>query len=298
MKLLLTGAIQWPQERIDILKSLGHQIIYIQDERIPLLQQGIDVASIEGVICNGLFLYNDISDFVKLNYIQLTSAGYDRVPLDYIKEHHINIYNARGVYSIPMAEFAILGVLQLYKQSKFFLGNQHKGVWAKCRHITELYGKTVAILGCGSVGQECAKRFRAFGCHIIGIDVCPYESNDFDEMLGLDKLDDVLPNCDLVVLTLPLTDATRHLFDDARLRLLKSDAVLVNISRGAVVDTNALIKALPDIGGAVLDVFEEEPLNEDSLLWKSEKVIVTPHNSFVGEGNSERLWKIILGNLK
>lgn len=298
MKLLLTGAIQWPQERIDILKSLGHQIIYIQDERIPLLQQGIDVASIEGVICNGLFLYNDISDFVKLSYIQLTSAGYDRVPLDYIKEHHINIYNARGVYSIPMAEFAILGVLQLYKQSKFFLGNQHKGVWEKCRYITELYGKTVVILGCGSVGQECAKRFRAFGCHIIGIDVCPYESNDFDEMLGLDKLNDVLPNCDLVVLTLPLTDATRHLFDDARLRLLKSDAVLVNISRGAVVDTNALIKALPDIGGAVLDVFEEEPLNEDSLLWKSEKVIVTPHNSFVGEGNSDRLWKIILGNLK
>lgn len=298
MKLLLTGAIQWPQERFDILKSLGHQIIYIQDERIPLLQQGVDVASIEGVICNGLFLYNDISDFVKLSYIQLTSAGYDRVPLDYIKEHHIKIFNARGVYSIPMAEFAILGVLQLYKQSKFFLGNQHKGIWEKCRHITELYGKTVVILGCGSVGQECAKRFRAFGCHIIGVDVCPYERNDFNDMLGLDKLDDVLPNCDLVVLTLPLTDATRHLFDDARLRLLKSNAVLVNISRGAVIDTNALIKALPDIGGAVLDVFEEEPLNEDSLLWKSEKVIVTPHNSFVGEGNSERLWKIILRNLK
>lgn len=298
MKLLLTGAIQWSQERIDILKSLGHQIFYVQDERISLSQQGIDVASIEGVVCNGLFLYNDISQFVNLNYIQLTSAGYDRVPMDYIKEHQIKIFNARGVYSIPMAEFAILGVLELYKQAKFFLDNQHKGIWEKCRNIVELYGKTVVILGCGSVGQECARRFKAFGCHIIGIDVCPYESNDFDDMLGLDKLDVVLPNCNLVILTLPLTDDTRYLFDDDRLRLLKSDAVLVNISRGAVIDTNALIKALPNIGGAVLDVFEEEPLNEDSLLWKFENVIVTPHNSFVGEGNSERLWKIILGNLE
>lgn len=298
MKLLLTGAIQWSQEKIDILKSLGHQIIYVQDERIPLLQQGVDVASIEGVICNGLFLYNDISDFVNLNYIQLTSAGYDRVPLEYIKERQIEIFNARGVYSIPMAEFAIWGVLQLYKRAQFFLENQQRGVWEKCRNIIELCGKTVGILGCGSVGQECAKRFKAFGCCIIGIDVCPYESEAFDDMLKLDKLDFILPNCDIVVLTLPLTDVTRHLFDEERLHLLKSDAILVNISRGAVVETNALIKTLPNIGGAVLDVFENEPLNEDSLLWKLENVIVTPHNSFVGEGNADRLWNIILRNLK
>lgn len=298
MKLLLTGAIQWPQERIDILKSLGHQVLYIQDERIPLSQHGIDVTSIEGVVCNGLFLYNDISEFQKLSYIQLTSAGYDRVPLDYIKEHHIELFNAKGVYSIPMAEFAVLGVLQLYKQAKFFFKNQQNKVWEKCRNIIELYGKKVAVVGCGNVGQECAKRFKAFGCQTIGVDLYPYESRDFDDMFGLDKLDTVLPDCDIVVLTLPLTDATKHLFDDARLRLLKSDAVLVNISRGAVINTEALIRMLPNIGGAVLDVFENEPLRQESLLWNFENVIITPHNSFVGEGNSERLWNIILRNLK
>lgn len=298
MKLLLTGAIQWPQERIDILKSLGHQVLYIQDERIPLSQQGIDVTSIEGVVCNGLFLYNDISEFQNLSYIQLTSAGYDRVPLDYIKEHHIELFNAKGVYSIPMAEFAVLGVLQLYKQAKFFFKNQQNKVWEKCRNIIELYGKKVAVVGCGNVGQECAKRFKAFGCQTIGVDLYPYESRDFDDMFGLDKLDTVLPDCDIVVLTLPLTDATKHLFDEARLRLLKSDAVLVNISRGAVINTEALIRMLPNIGGAVLDVFENEPLKQESLLWNFENVIITPHNSFVGEGNSERLWNIILRNLK
>lgn len=298
MKLLLTGAIQWPQERIDILKSLGHQVLYIQDERIPLSQQGIDVTSIEGVVCNGLFLYNDISEFQNLSYIQLTSAGYDRVPLDYIKEHHIELFNAKGVYSIPMAEFAVLGVLQLYKQAKFFFKNQQNKVWEKCRDIIELYGKKVAVVGCGNVGQECAKRFKAFGCQTIGVDLYPYESRDFDDMFGLDKLDTVLPDCDIVVLTLPLTDATKHLFDEARLRLLKSDAVLVNISRGAVINTEALIRMLPNIGGAVLDVFENEPLKQESLLWNFENVIITPHNSFVGEGNSERLWNIILRNLK
>lgn len=298
MKLLLTGAIQWPQERIDILKSLGHQVLYIQDERIPLSQQGIDVTSIEGVVCNGLFLYNDISEFQNLTYIQLTSAGCDRVPLDYIKEHHIELFNAKGVYSIPMAEFAVLGVLQLYKQAKFFFKNQQNKVWEKCRNIIELYGKKVAVVGCGNVGQECAKRFKAFGCQTIGVDLYPYESRDFDDMFGLDKLDTVLPDCDIVVLTLPLTDATKHLFDEARLRLLKSDAVLVNISRGAVINTEALIRMLPNIGGAVLDVFENEPLKQESLLWNFENVIITPHNSFVGEGNSERLWNIILRNLK
>lgn len=298
MKLLLTGAIQWPQERIDILKSLGHQVLYIQDERIPLSQQGIDVTSIEGVVCNGLFLYNDISEFQNLSYIQLTSAGYDRVPLDYIKEHHIELFNAKGVYSIPMAEFAVLGVLQLYKQAKFFFKNQQNKVWEKCRDIIELYGKKVAVVGCGNVGQECAKRFKAFGCQTIGVDLYPYESRDFDDMFGLDKLDTVLPDCDIVVLTLPLTDATKHLFDEARLRLLKPDAVLVNISRGAVINTEALIRMLPNIGGAVLDVFENEPLKQESLLWNFENVIITPHNSFVGEGNSERLWNIILRNLK
>lgn len=159
MKLLITGAITWNEKQKKELQKLGHELIYIQDERIPLEEQGINPKEIEGIICNGLFLYNEISDFKSLQYIQLTSAGFDRVPMNYIKEHSIEIHNARGVYSIPMAEFAVGGVLQLYKQSKFFYKNQKEHCWVKNRDIVELFGKTVCIVGCGSVGAECAKRF-------------------------------------------------------------------------------------------------------------------------------------------
>ena len=107
MKLLLTGAFKCTDEQIEYLKSLGHEIVFFGDEREKL---DFDVSDIEGVICNGLFVYNDIEQFHSLKYIQLTSAGFDRVPMDYIKQHGIEIHNAGGVYSIPMAEFAICGV--------------------------------------------------------------------------------------------------------------------------------------------------------------------------------------------
>lgn len=135
MRLLISGAISWTEKQVRDLEALGHVITYIQDERIPLRTQEIDEENIDGVICNSLFLYNNISEFKNLKYIQLTSAGFDRVPLDYIKEHNIKIYNARGVYSKPMAEFALSGVLQLHKKSYHFFENQKN-----------IYGRSIEIL--------------------------------------------------------------------------------------------------------------------------------------------------------
>jgi phosphoglycerate dehydrogenase-like enzyme len=106
-------------------------------------------------------------------------------------------------------------------------------------------------------------------------------------------------DADFIVLTLPLTKESRYLINEDILSAMKRDAVIINISRGAVVNTEHLINALSEnaIGGAVLDVFEEEPLGEDSPLWDMENLIVTPHNSFVGDGNSGRLYKVIMENL-
>lgn len=298
MRLLISGAISWTEKQVRELEALGHVITYIQDERIPLRTQEIDEENIDGVICNSLFLYNNISEFKNLKYIQLTSAGFDRVPLDYIKEHNIKIYNARGVYSKPMAEFALSGVLQLYKKSYHFFENQKKHIWKKYRDIIELADKSVCIIGCGSVGKECAKRFKAFECKVYGVDLYPKEDDIFDKIFHLNELEIILPQSDVVVLTLPLTEKTKYLINEYRLGLLKRDAILVNIARGKIVDTEALIAKLPDLGGAVLDVFEEEPLSSDSLLWRVENVIITPHNSFTGEGNRNRLQKLILHNME
>lgn len=296
MNLLVTGAWSKAIENIAALEGMGHCVCFMQYEKDEL-PCGYDW--VEGVVCNGLFLTHPIEKFTNLKYIQLTSAGFDRVPMDYVKNNHIEIHNARGVYSIPMAEFAIAGVFQLYKQSRFFCENQKAHKWEKHRGLTELSGKTVCIAGCGSVGTECAKRFEAFGCKVVGIDIAVREIEHFSRVYHLNDVKEVLSNADIAVITLPLTEETYHMFNKDMLDAMKPGAVLVNIARGALVDTDALIAALNSkLGGAVLDVFEEEPLDAKSPLWNMENVVVTPHNSFVGEGNSKRLSRVILDNLR
>lgn len=233
-----------------------------------------------------------------MKYIQLTSAGYDRVPLDYITKNNIKIYNAKGVYSIPMAEFVISSVLQIYKQNRFFNDNQKKHIWEKNRNLLELFGKNVCILGCGNVGTECAKRFKAFECNVYGVDINIYQNKYFDEIINIKSLNEILPKGDIVVLTLPLTSLTKHLFDKNKFNLMKENAILINISRGAIINTDDLINYSSKLNAIILDVFEEEPLNENSPLWNMSNVIITPHNSFVGENNNARLYKLILNNLR
>jgi phosphoglycerate dehydrogenase-like enzyme len=270
---------------------MGHHVVFQQQEKEKLC---VEFDWVEGIIGNGIFLSHPIEQFKNLKYIQLTSAGYDRVSMDYVKEHKIEIHNARGVYSIPMAEFAVSGVLQLYKQSRFFYERQKNHQWEKHRNLLELAGKRVTIVGCGSVGNECAKRFSAFECKVVGVDIYPRENRNYSKMVNLDELDSILPMTDVLILTLPLTEKTRHLMNASRFEKLKSGSILVNIARGAVVDTEEMILNINKLAGAVLDVFEREPLDGDSLLWNTDNVILTPHNSFVGDNNQKRLASLII----
>ena len=290
MNLLITGAWQQAQEHFGTIREMGHEIAFLQQERDPL---PCDPAWVEGVICNGLFLHHPLAEFSNLRYIQLTSAGYDRVPMDEVKARGVEIHNARGVYSVPMAEFALAGVLSLYKQLDTFRVQQRAHRWEKQRDLRELAGQTVVIVGCGSVGTECAKRFKAFDCRVLGVDIAVREDQHYDRILPLAELDEALVQADIVVLTMPLTEATRHLIDARRLGMIHG--VLVNIARGAVVDQKA--REAWD-GLAVLDVFEEEPLPEENLMWWKERFVLTPHNSFVGTRNNERLNALIIQNVE
>lgn len=293
MNLLITGAWNDAWQHISELETMGHSVVFMQQESdtLPCRPDWV-----EGVVGNGLFLHHPIEGFPNLRYIQLTSAGYDRVPMDYIKTHGIEIHNAHGVYSVPMAEFALCGVLQLYKRAAAFRESQQERKWEKRRDLLELFGKTILIIGCGSVGTECAKRFAAFGCRVIGANTDGRENAACARTVSMAELDEVLPLADVVALTLPLTSETRHLMNARRFSLCKDGAVLVNIARGEIVDTAALLDELGRLGGAVLDVFEEEPLPNDSPLWDAENVIITPHNSFVGDGNAGRMWSAIRKN--
>ena len=294
MRAIVTGALQATAADLAALEALGLTVTVHPDERAAVE----DPEQYEIAVCNNLFGFHDLDAFPNLKYIQLTAAGLDRLPLARIRQKGIELRNAAGVYSIPMAEFALWGVLELYKQGRFFAENQRLHRWEKHRSLRELSGKTVLIVGCGSVGSECARRFAAFGCRCIGVARTERQQPFFDCVHPMSDLPALLPGADITVLALPLTEETWHLFDAAMFARMKADSVLVNLSRGAVVEENALLRALDGtLSGAVLDVFETEPLPGSSPLWEKETVILTPHNSFVGEHNHTRMMETVIRNL-
>lgn len=297
MKLLLTGAIKYSEGQLNTLRSLGCEITFVQDERVLL---DMDVSEFEAVVCNSLFLFNNIIEFKNLKFIQLTSAGLDRVPLDYIKEKGIKLFNAKCVYSVPMAEWVVLKILEIYKKSRQFYKNQAEHKWDKQRDLLELTDKTAAIIGFGSLGYEVAKRLKAFDVKLIGVGRRKIELDLLDEYFMINDIDEVLNKSDIVILTLPLTEETRHLIDKELIENMKDTSVLVNVSRGGVIDKVALIEAIQcgKFLGVALDVFEEEPLQENNLFWDFENVIITPHNSFASDKVNERLFGLILANIQ
>ena len=296
MKLLIC-AQKFSDEQLSALEELGFECVFHKRENDPLPEEYLDA---EAVVCFRLFCYTPIERFEKLKMVHTTSAGLDHMPLEYISEKGIRLWNAGGVYSAPMAEFALGGVLQLYKKAELLRQQQQGHVWKQERKLQELAGKRVCIVGSGSIGGENAKRFSAMGCHVTGLCRHPKPLPYFDEVKSISELDCVLEKSDIIILSVPLDDSTRHLMNAERFARVKRGAVLVNIARGQVTDTEAFIKAMETgiLSGAVLDVFEEEPLSADSPLWDMENVIVTPHNSFCGEFNSERMFRLIYGNFE
>ncbi len=294
MRTLVTGAFPLDDTRRKALENLGLELTFHADEREPVQNP----ERYEAVICNGLFSFQNIDAFTALRYIQLTSAGLDRVPVDQIRDRGIVLHNAAGVYSVPMAEFALFGLLSIYKQGKFFYKNQTAHRWEKHRGLQELAGKKVCILGTGSVGREVAKRLKAFDCTVLGVNRTVRQLLEFDQVLPLEALEQTLALSDILVLTIALTEQTKALVRSAVPGKMKPGAVLVNLARGALVEESGLISALESghLSGAVLDVFEQEPLHTTSPLWDMENVILTPHNSFVGEGNQKRLLDVIQNN--
>jgi phosphoglycerate dehydrogenase-like enzyme len=321
MNLLVTGAWKCTEAEWAALAALGHTLLYMPDESGPLpacLPDGtpVDAAWVEGVIANRLFLTHGLSEFPNLRYIQLTSAGLDRVPAEEIAARGITLRRAEGVYSIPMAEYALWGVLAVYKEAPRMSENQAAHRWEKQARLRELCGKRVLVVGCGSVGSACAERFAAMGCSVTGVTLHPKaprrlpaagcRESLFQALLPPDSLDDCLPRTDILILSCALSAATCHLIDSRRLALLPAGAVVVNLARGAVADTEALVAALTPsptgaaahLGGAVLDVFEEEPLPPSHPLWNCPGVVLTPHNAYAGEGNQARLFACIRAGLE
>ena len=165
---------------------------------------------------------------------------------------------------------------------------------------SEIEGSTVGILGTGSIGQEIAKRIAAFNTHIIGYNQSGRFVEYFDEIVtGSEGLNSLLSKSDYVIVSLPLNKGTKFLINKENLRLMKENAIIINIARGEIINQDDLIEALENkiIKGAGLDVVYPEPLAKDSKLWKLDNVFITPHNSFSSPKTTKRLISLIIENL-
>jgi phosphoglycerate dehydrogenase-like enzyme len=263
-------------------------------------QAGENVNHADILLTYGEDLTPEITTSMKsLKWIQVLSAGLDLMPFKELAAQDILVTNARGIHKIPMAEYTMSVMLQVARESNLLYENQKQHKWDRAVRVSELYGKTIGIVGVGAIGEEIAKRAKAFGMRVLGITRSGLPKEACDEMHRQADLLAVLPRCDYVVVIVPLTEDTRHLIGRKELGVLKETAVLINIARGPVVDEEALAGHLKDrrIKAAVLDVFDEEPLPQSSVFWGLDNCIVTPHLSGRSPLYMERALEIFRHNL-
>lgn len=295
LKTLVT--FKYTEEEFQSLKDLGYDVIYKNEKDISFSE---DMKDINTMVCFNPFEKIDIDRFPNLKWIQLLSAGINHVPIDKVLNKGITLTNNRGGYSIAIAEWIVLKILEMLKNSKEFHNKQREKIWKIDTSLLELYGKTVGFLGTGSIAKETAKRLEAFGVNIVGFNTDGKEAKYFHKTYAIKNIEDIVADLDFLVVSAPYTDETHHLVDESVLSNMKEDSYIVNIARGSIIDEKALIDSLKSgkIKKAALDVFEEEPLPEDSPLWTMDNVYVSPHTSWVSEMVKKRRYEIAYKNMK
>jgi phosphoglycerate dehydrogenase-like enzyme len=227
----------------------------------------------------------------------LRRAGLDRGALD-----RVVVTTSSGVHAVPLAEFAILGLLAVAKDLPGLAAAQRTRSWPTVRRpLRELRGQTLVLVGLGEIGREVARLGKALGMRTVGVRRRHGAPPPFtDEVHGADRLPELAGRADAMVVSLPLTDETAGLLDRATIERLPPACIFVNVGRGGVVDEAALVDALRErrIAGAVLDVFATEPLPPGSPLWTLPNVLVSPHAAALSEHENERIVELFVANLR
>jgi phosphoglycerate dehydrogenase-like enzyme len=217
----------------------------------------------------------------QVKWIHSLSAGVEKVLIPEFVASPVPLTNARGVFKRSLAEFAVLGMLYFYKRVRRLVENQRGHKWDNFP-VDFLNGKTLGVVGYGEIGRECAILAKALGMQIHAVRRNPELSAKdpiLDRIFPSTELHAMLSEVDAVVAAAPLTPETKHMLSDKEFSVMKPTAIVMNVGRGPVIDEAALIRALQEkrIMAAALDVFEEEPLREESPLWEMENVLISPH---------------------
>ena len=285
------------------------EIVALPEDREARLSDA-DCAGLELALFSGdIFpdgsrqFFSTVRKAPNLKWLHVFNVGVDHPIYTEMLERGVRLTTSAGSTAQPIAQTAITALLMLSRNFPRWLAAQAAHKWEPVRGADvprDLQGQTAVVVGLGHIGREIARIARALGLKVVGVRRSARSADDpVDELHAPEHLAELLPRADWLVLACPLTAETRGLVNAAMLARLPRHAHLINVARGEIVDEAALTAALRDkrLAGAYLDVFEQEPLPQNSPLWDMPNVIVTPHNSPAASGNDHRVLEIFLDNL-
>lgn len=273
----------------------------VAPEREELAERVREAHGIDAHLCSAELL----GDAPNLRWVQAWSAGVDRyITIDELVENEdIVLTNMQGIHGPAIADHAMAMLLAHTRGLREWYRAMDEGEWnrGRAREMSALRGRTLLVVGMGGIGSEIAVRAKAFGMRVTATVRTRRETPPFVDYLGLaEELDALLPDADVVAVCVPLTDETRGMFDSERFGRMKRGAYLINIARGKVIDTDAMLAALDEgiLSGVGLDVTDPEPLPSDHPLWQRDDVIVTPHVAGRAEITQDRRWALFKENVR
>lgn len=282
-------------ENLAIKAGLSFEFVYQQEDVIKN-------EAISGIITMKATVNVDKNLLIKypnLKFIAVAFTGYDCINVEHCRQNNIAVFNVPNYATNAVAELTIGLAISLIREISMAEKVIHIGSWNSQLSGSELYGKTVGILGTGTIGLRTAKLFQAFGSKIIGWSRT--QNEEFKKISGEYILDlkQFIANADILSIHLPLTTETKNLLSFEELSVMKTTAYLINTARGPIINEKALIKILKDkkIAGAAIDVFDQEPLNSDNELLQLENVILTPHIAYKTIEAQEKRALITINNI-
>lgn len=259
--------------------SEKYQHIYFS---IDFLHDDIPLEQIEVLITYGFDINNELLNRLSsLRWVQVFQTGVEHIPMKELEKRNIILTNVRGIYGIPISEYVMSFILYFVRDMGRFMENQKLQIYHRDLLPDEANGKTIVILGAGTIGKEIAKKAKFFQMKVIGVNTTGSPVEGFDEMHTFDEMNLVFEQGDFVVALFPVTEKTYHCMTKDQFHLMKKSAYFFNLGRAELIVEEDLIECLQQgvIKGAVLDVFNEEPLPTSSPLWKVDHLYLTPHIS-------------------